>query len=160
MKLKIGAWEKLAGYKTVDIDPNTRPDIVADACNMKMIKTSSVDEIFCGHVLEHIPDQLKAMKEFHRVLKANGRLNLIVPHALNPNFHSAIDHHKGWTYGTPNMFWQETHVNYPKFRCIRRRLVLRNKGLQWLADKFPIKVEYLYWLLQPDYIEAELEAIK
>jgi predicted SAM-dependent methyltransferase len=161
MKLKIGCLDqRLPGYVHVDIDKNTKPDIVADCCNMKMIKTSSVDEIVCINVIEHLPDHLKAMKEFHRVLKPNGRLKITIPHALNPNLHSPLDHYKGWTYTTPWLLWQDYHTNYPKFKCVERKLVLRSKSFQWLADRFPVKTEYLYWLLQPDHIETELEAIK
>jgi SAM-dependent methyltransferase len=37
------------------------------------------DVIICSHVLEHIPDDLKAMAEMHRVLKHGGYLLVMVP---------------------------------------------------------------------------------
>ncbi len=37
------------------------------------------DLIICSHVLEHIPDDLKAMTEMHRVLKPGGFLLVMVP---------------------------------------------------------------------------------
>jgi SAM-dependent methyltransferase len=39
----------------------------------------SFDVIYCSHVLEHVPDDRKAMKEFLRVLKPNGWAVLLVP---------------------------------------------------------------------------------
>jgi SAM-dependent methyltransferase len=39
----------------------------------------SFDVILCNHVLEHIPDDLKAMRELHRVLKPGGWAILQVP---------------------------------------------------------------------------------
>lgn len=39
----------------------------------------SFDAIYCSHVLEHVPDDKKAMREFHRVLKPNGWAILLVP---------------------------------------------------------------------------------
>lgn len=39
----------------------------------------SFDIIICSHVLEHVPDDVKAMSEFHRVLKKNGWAILLVP---------------------------------------------------------------------------------
>lgn len=39
----------------------------------------SVDAVICCHVLEHIPDDLKAMKELRRVLKPGGWAVLNVP---------------------------------------------------------------------------------
>ena len=39
----------------------------------------SFDVIICNHVLEHVPDDIKAMSEFYRVLKHNGWAVLLVP---------------------------------------------------------------------------------
>lgn len=41
------------------------------------------DIIICSHVLEHVINDIKAMKEFYRVLKPNGWAILQVPIALN-----------------------------------------------------------------------------
>lgn len=37
------------------------------------------DMIYCSHVLEHVPDDRKAMREFRRVLKSDGWAILLVP---------------------------------------------------------------------------------
>lgn len=37
------------------------------------------DVIYCSHVLEHVPDDMRAMREFHRVLKPSGWAILLVP---------------------------------------------------------------------------------
>jgi SAM-dependent methyltransferase len=39
----------------------------------------SFDVIYCSHVLEHVPDDKKAMREFLRVLKPSGWAILLVP---------------------------------------------------------------------------------
>lgn len=39
----------------------------------------SFDVVYCSHVLEHVPDDRKAMREFHRVLKIDGWAILLVP---------------------------------------------------------------------------------
>jgi SAM-dependent methyltransferase len=39
----------------------------------------SFDIIMCNHVLEHVPDDIKAMQEFFRVLKKGGEAILLVP---------------------------------------------------------------------------------
>jgi len=39
----------------------------------------SFDVIMCNHVLEHVVDDAKAMREFHRVLKKSGWAILLVP---------------------------------------------------------------------------------
>ena len=44
---------------------------------------NSYDVIFCNHVLEHIPDDDKAMEELYRILKPNGMAILQIPQDLN-----------------------------------------------------------------------------
>ena len=39
----------------------------------------SFDVIYCSHVLEHVPDDCKAMRESPRVLKRGGWAILLVP---------------------------------------------------------------------------------
>jgi hypothetical protein len=45
----------------------------------------SLDAVVCNHVLEHVPDDRKAMREIGRVLKDNGWAMLLVPLSDNPN---------------------------------------------------------------------------
>ncbi|MBI2232389.1 MAG: class I SAM-dependent methyltransferase [Candidatus Aenigmarchaeota archaeon] len=160
MKLKIGCFDsRREGYIHLDIEKDAKPDVVGDAKALPF-KENSFDEILTENVLEHIADTLQAMKEFHSVLRKKGRLKIVVPHALNPNLYSTPDHMKGFTYTTFNQFWQPQHIGYPKFNCTKRRLILANKLFQPLADRFPLKIERLFWLFSPDFIEAELEPIK
>ena len=46
------------------------------------------DVVYCSHVLEHVPDDRKAMKEFYRVLSPGGWAILLVPilNGDNPTF--------------------------------------------------------------------------
>jgi SAM-dependent methyltransferase len=39
----------------------------------------SFDVVYCSHVLEHVPDDRKALREFHRILTPNGKAILMVP---------------------------------------------------------------------------------
>ncbi len=60
-------------------------DLFADNVDLKMDITdiqfpdNSFDFIYCSHVLEHVPDDRKAMREFRRVLTARGMAVLLVP---------------------------------------------------------------------------------
>ena len=46
-------------------------DVKADICHLPF-EDNSYDIIFCNHVLEHIEDDQKAMRELYRVLKTGG----------------------------------------------------------------------------------------
>lgn len=43
------------------------------------------DIVVCSHVLEHVPDDMAAMREIHRVLRPAGEALLLVPLALDGN---------------------------------------------------------------------------
>jgi len=49
-----------------------------DICDINY-PDESFDLIFCSHVLEHVEDDRRALREFHRVLSSQGRLLLMVP---------------------------------------------------------------------------------
>lgn len=57
-------------YTTTDLN-SPLADVKADICNLPF-EDASFDVIFCNHVLEHIPDDIKAMQEMYRILKLGG----------------------------------------------------------------------------------------
>lgn len=59
-------WE----YITTDLF-SPLADVKADLCNLPF-QDNSFDLILCNHVLEHIPDDQKAMQELFRVMKKGG----------------------------------------------------------------------------------------
>tara|TARA_R110000868_G_scaffold113448_1_gene304468 strand:- start:1324 stop:2088 length:765 start_codon:yes stop_codon:yes gene_type:complete len=61
---------KNLAYTTTDLD-SPLADVKADICDLPF-DDNSFDIIFCNHVLEHIPDDTKAMQELFRILKPNG----------------------------------------------------------------------------------------
>ena len=68
--LKIFKNQKNLDYITSDLE-SPIADVKADICNLPF-QDNSFDVIFCNHVLEHIPNDTKAMQELFRVLKKGG----------------------------------------------------------------------------------------
>ena len=68
-------------YVTADID-SPIADVTADIINLPF-NDNSFDVIFCNHVLEHVQDDTKAMKELFRVMKKGGMGIFQVPQDLN-----------------------------------------------------------------------------
>ncbi|MGB1449449.1 MAG: class I SAM-dependent methyltransferase [Flavobacteriaceae bacterium] len=64
-------------YTTTDLH-SPLADVKADICALPF-EDDSYDLILCNHVLEHIPDDTKAMTELYRVLKKGGSLIAQVP---------------------------------------------------------------------------------
>ena len=68
-------------YTTTDLN-SPIADVKADICNLPF-KKNTYDVILCNHVLEHIPNDTKAMQELYRVLKPNGWGIFQIPQDLN-----------------------------------------------------------------------------
>ena len=70
--------QKNLTYTTTDLN-SPIADVKADICDLPF-KDNSFDFIICNHVLEHIPDDTKAMQELYRVLAPEGTAILQVPY--------------------------------------------------------------------------------
>lgn len=94
-------------YVTADLDP-AGVDVQVDITAMPF-EDASFDAIICSHVLEHVPDDRRAMDELWRVLRPGGWSLVLVP----------LDQGRERTYEDPAViapedrtraFWQEDHV--------------------------------------------------
>jgi SAM-dependent methyltransferase len=77
---KIFRNQKNLDYTTTDLF-SPLADVKADICNLPF-EDNLYDIILCNHVLEHIPDDTKAMQELYRVLKPGGMGIFQIPQDL------------------------------------------------------------------------------
>jgi SAM-dependent methyltransferase len=79
-------------YYPIDLNPvkNNYPKdtIEMDITDLKF-ENDSIDAILCSHVLEHVPEDSKAMKEFYRVMKPGAWAIIQVP--LNYNLEKTYE---------------------------------------------------------------------
>lgn len=68
-------------YTTTDLN-SPLADVKADICNLPF-SDNEFDVILCNHVLEHIPDDTKAIQELYRVLKSGGMGIFQIPQDLS-----------------------------------------------------------------------------
>ncbi len=66
-------------YDYISIDLDGKKAMMAMDITAMTFDDNSFDAIVCNHVLEHIPDDKKAMKELCRVLKPGGWASIQVP---------------------------------------------------------------------------------
>jgi SAM-dependent methyltransferase len=78
LKRRLGA-----NYLTADLHKEAM--IQMDIANIQF-PDQSFDVVYCSHVLEHVPDDRKAMREFYRVLKNDGWAILLVPITAEKTF--------------------------------------------------------------------------
>ena len=98
-------------YLPVDINPNMPG--VKEKMDIQDIKypDNTFDLIYCSHVLEHVPNDKKALEELYRVLKPNGKAIIQVP--LNRNFKETFEDE---SFNTPELrlkhYGQSDHVRF------------------------------------------------
>lgn len=76
--LRIFKKMKNLEYQTADLE-SPYADLKIDITDMSRIPDNTYDVVLCFHVLEHIPEDLKAIREMNRVLKPDGWAILQVP---------------------------------------------------------------------------------
>lgn len=91
-RLKMGFYKKyLSGQHILDIGGGRGPAVVPNATIIDIgfpgydgltlpFPTSSQDAVHSSHCLEHVDDQVLALKEWFRVVKIGGYLIITVPH--------------------------------------------------------------------------------
>ncbi|MCK5850653.1 MAG: glycosyltransferase [Kiritimatiellae bacterium] len=107
LRLHIGCGaNSLSGYVNIDKYPVMGADITAQADRLRF-PDNSVEEIYTSHMIEHLrPIELEsALREWHRVLKPEGRLRIRCP-----NFELYLrewlegDYESRWGWGIVNIF--------------------------------------------------------
>ncbi|MFC4588205.1 class I SAM-dependent methyltransferase [Sphaerisporangium corydalis] len=87
--------------KAGEVPPEATADTVTGDALAMPFPDASFDRVIAAEVLEHIPDDMAAMREIHRVLKPGGRAAITVPSflpericwALSEAYHTAPGGH-------------------------------------------------------------------
>ena len=74
---------KIVDFINVDIDPECKPDIIADLNKKFPFKDNSIDFVYCSHVIEHIDDIFQFMFEIWRVCKHDAEVHIIAPNFID-----------------------------------------------------------------------------
>ena len=87
-------------YRSADLSRKTVDERV-DMTDMAAYADGSLDVILCSHILEHIPDDRKAMRELRRVLKPEGFAIVLVPLVVGVD-----ETHEDPSMDTPELRWK------------------------------------------------------
>ena len=158
---KLGVWERLSGASVLHLAPEkhlagriaacnparyVRGDLVPSREGVERIDVTAIpydaatfDWVICNHVLEHVPDDARALREVMRVLRPDGSAILQTPFAsgleksLEDSAEIATDAKRIEFYG------QEDHVRlygrdlFDRIRAAGFRLDLKQHG-EFLPD--------------------------
>ena len=147
---------KKDGWQTIGVEPSTKAKSIAINKGVSFVDlttelaNNSFDVISMWHVLEHVPDLDKQIKELKRLLKPNGTLLIAVP-----NFKSfdAKHYEKFWAaYDVPIHFWH--------FSKTAIKLLFEKEKMK-LEKVLPMKFDSFYVsLLSEKYKSGKMNFIK
>lgn len=83
LRLNIGSGKRrLAGFLNVDNNPNAEAvDVVHDLDRFPWpFEESSVEEVVMDHVLEHLEDTIRVIRELYRICRHDALLRIMTPH--------------------------------------------------------------------------------
>lgn len=134
-KLNLGCGEfKKVGYINVDVRLQVNPDVAHDLNRFPYpFPDNGFDVIEVDHVLEHLDDAFRVMRELHRISKNNGLIVIKVPHFSRGFTHP--DHKRGFDVTFPYYF-------NPKFEPSNQgfQLQLKNIRFCWFAQPYVKKM--------------------
>jgi SAM-dependent methyltransferase len=87
-------------YRSADLFRKSADDQI-DITDMRPYVDNSIDILICSHILEHVPNDRKAMKELYRVLRPGGFGIVIVPIVNDLN-----ETHEDPAINSPEMRWK------------------------------------------------------
>ena len=147
---------KQSGWQTLGIEPSEKAKGIAIKKGVDFIENTatianhSIDAITMWHVLEHVPDVEKQIRELKRIIKPTGTIIIAVP-----NFNSYDAKHYGnfWAaYDVPRHLW---HFSKTAIKTLFER-----EGLQ-LQKVLPMPFDAFYVsLLSEKYKSGNMNFVK
>lgn len=128
-ELRFFERQGIADMISVDIRPETRPDIQADICAMPQVETASQDFIFASYLMPVVHDMNAALEEIARILRPGGTFISVEQIKLGKATVEHVDEavRIAW-YGKDN---------YQKYRVGSYR-TLGNDYVRALSDRFEV----------------------
>jgi len=131
-------------------------------------KNNEFDEIYCSHILEHVSDLTKTMKEMQRICKPRARIKIRAPHFSCGVSYRDPTHKRLFSYFTFDYFTNECFYAPVKLRIISRKLNFTRQAFTFLnyimnpiINISPLFYERFFcWMFPCAEVIAELEAIK
>lgn len=127
---------------TIDKYDSDAVDIIADLeLGLAFLPDNSVDYIYSSHLMEHIVNLEGLLREIFRVLKKNGKFEMVVPHFSNPYFYSDYTHR--------NFFGLYTMSYFSKSNYFKRKVPQFYNDFSFTIEKITIEFTSPFMLRYP-----------
>lgn len=163
---------KYPGAIGIDINPSTAADVICDLDRFPYPFTDrAFDSLRAIHVIEHLSDVIRAMEEFHRLVRPGGCVRIETPHYTD--FSSFCDPtHKQHLNSFSFRYFGANDAGFgyytsAKFREISVRIRLLSfwkwLGFEFLVNAFPrfrrFWEHYLCYVVRGKSMEFEFEPL-
>ena len=164
---------KFPGSIGIDRNPRTRADVLCDLDHFPYpLRDNSFVSLRAVHVIEHVSDVIRAMEEFHRLVRPGGRVLIVTPHYTD--FSSFCDPTHKWHLNSFSFrYFGSDNAGYGYYSSARFREVSvhvrllalwRYLGFEFLVNHFPrfrrFWEHYLCYVVRGKVMEFCFEAIK
>lgn len=147
------------GWVNLDADKSVKADVYHNLNKFPYpFKDNEFDEILVSHILEHLDDVMRVMKELYRITKPNGILYITSPHCSDPMKWSDLTHKHCFCYSTFGE-WYHNKELYPLFEVIKKKISFTrvnfpflNKIFNPLVNLKPILYERLFSYILPSAV--------
>lgn len=169
-RLNLGCGKEIKkDYINIDFVKIDGVDVVHDLNNTPYpFKKDEFDEIYASHILEHLNDLVKTMKELKRISRPGARIIIRAPHFSCGVSYRDPTHKRLFSYFTFDYFTKECFYGLPDFRIINRRLNFTRLSFTFLNHIFnplvntnpEIYERFFCWILPVSEVLFELEVVK
>jgi 2-polyprenyl-3-methyl-5-hydroxy-6-metoxy-1,4-benzoquinol methylase len=146
-KLNVGCGRDIRkGYINMDVVKLPGVDIVHNINKKFPYKEGYFDKIVARHVIEHVEDMGKVMKELHRILRPGGKLFIETPHFTFANSFVDPTHKYYLAYNTfayyftksgKNNYYYDFSFAKAKTRLSFKKILLYNILIEFVANLIP-----------------------
>jgi len=155
---------------TVDIDPDRKPDIVADARSLPF-KDGEFDFVLCTEMLEHVKNPFEVESEIRRVTVIGGTL-VLTTRFLFPLHDTPHDYWRFTKYGLRNLFkeWEIIELvdeteSFSAIAAILQRLQFQtilkaNKVSKLIILVLIVVFDRINWLIKKEYGDIKRNKIE
>ncbi len=163
---------KKPGSTGIDRNPNTKADVLVELDRFPYpFRDNSFDGLQAVHVIEHVSDVIKAMEEFHRIVRPGGEVFIVTPHYTD--FSSFCDPTHKWHLNSYSLRYfgsdNAGYGYYSKARFVETSVhvkllaLWRWLGFQFLVNTFPrfrrFWEHYLCFVVRGKVIEWRLKVV-
>jgi len=169
-KLNLGCGrDAREGYVNLDFSKFDGVDVVHNLNKFPYpFKDNEFDEVYASHILEHVDDLTKVMKELKRICKNGSKVIIRVPHFSCGLTYNDPTHKIFFGYFTFDVFTDKCFYELPKFKILHRKLNFTRMAFTSLNYIFnplininpAIYERFFCWMLPASEVLVALEVVK